>query len=93
MGTGHPPQPPQPRPAVMPTSGGMSHLELIRQGVKLRKVQPMKQEAPKPSRKDVDPNGLSMGEILERLAEVREAVASASDSDDSDEEESTQSEW
>ena len=88
MGTAPPPAPRPPPPAA----GGMSHLELIRQGVKLRKVQPVKQEAPRPIQKDIDPNGLSMGEILERLAEVRGAVASGSDSSEA-ESESTQSEW
>jgi hypothetical protein len=69
----------------------MDHLGLIRQGVKLKKVQPMRQ-APPPRKPEVsDPTALSVGDILEKLAAVREAVASESSS--SREGEDSESEW
>jgi hypothetical protein len=63
---------------VEPKQQQPNHLALIRQGVKLRKVAPMKQ-APAPKQAEVvDPASLTIGDILQKLAAVREAVASGS---------------
>jgi hypothetical protein len=79
-----------PRPPLQDEQPG--HLELIRKGVQLRKVQPMKQ-APPPKPPEVsDPTQLTIGDILEKLAAVREAVASDSSGGGSDSSDS-QSDW
>lgn len=64
----------------------LDHLALIRQGVKLRKMVPSdkKEKVDLPNN---DPDSLSITEILEKVAAIRESVASdssESDSDDSD---------
>jgi hypothetical protein len=74
----------QPEPEADP-------LSQIRNGVKLSKVQAMKQ-APIPRKAEVtDPATLTIGDILEKLAAVREAVAS--DSSGGSGTSSTESEW
>jgi hypothetical protein len=57
----------------------------------LRKVVPVKAAPPPKKAEAGDMTGLSVGDILEKLAAVREAVAS--ESSGSGEEESTESEW
>ena len=68
-------------------------MDLIKSGqFKLRKVEPIqKQEAPPP--KEIDPEGLSMQELLQRMAVIRAAVKPEEDSPASDEEEESTSTW
>ncbi|EAX87145.1 hypothetical protein TVAG_078700 [Trichomonas vaginalis G3] len=92
-----PPPPPLPKstgsaPPPPPPSGGggMSHLDLIKQGnFKLKKASTEKpKEEPK---KNVDPNALSVGELLQYMASIR-ADVEASD-DEEGEDESSSEDW
>ena len=82
-------------PATAPPPAPVSHLDLIKSGnFKLKKVD---RSAPPPPPKekieDRDPNTLSLQEILQKAASIRDAVA-CSDSDESeDEEESSSESW
>lgn len=79
--------------APPPMTAPLSHLDLIKQGgFKLKKVD---QTAPKPPPKEEienkDPNSLSLQEILQRAAAIRDAVAE-SDSDSDEDSNSSESE-
>ena len=56
----------------MPNIGGQSHLDLIKAGgFKLKKVDP---NAPKPEKKalpEKDADSLTVGELLEKMAQIR----------------------
>lgn len=83
-------KPPEPAPAPM------THLDLIKQGgFKLKKVDKSKPlpPPPKPEVENVDPNSLSLQEILARAASIRDAVAGSDDSDDDEESESSSTTW
>lgn len=80
------------RPAP-PMAGGMSHLDLIKSGqFKLRKVEPIKKQEPPPP-KEIDPSGLSMQELLQRMAVIRAATKPEEDSDSGEEEDEETSSW
>lgn len=67
----------------------MDTLALIRQGVKLRKPVPRKDEnIKKVDDPNKDPSQLSTAEILEKVAQIRDAVKESS-SDESSSDEST----
>ena len=78
-----------PRP---PPGAPVDHLALIRQGVKLRKTEPVKQQ-PKARVQVTDPNSLTMAEILQTIAEIREAVANEDSAGYSSDEYETSSDW
>ena len=88
-----PPQSTPKPPAPPPQPAQPSHLDLIKSGgFKLKKVIPA-QPAPKPTLNDVDPNSLSVGELLSRVAEIRNNVQDSDDDDEEDEESSSSSNW
>ncbi|KAH0792191.1 hypothetical protein GPJ56_003990 [Histomonas meleagridis] len=100
-----PPSPPPPPPISLlssnknpspklqsPPGAPTDHLALIRQGVKLRKTETNKK--PKKIRvEETDPNSLSMAEILQTIAEIREAVADEESDSESSGGSGTSSDW
>ena len=82
-------------PAPPPQSAPVSHLDLIKSGnFKLKKVD---RSAPPPPPKekieDRDPNTLSLQEILQKAASIRDAVACSDSDEDEEEEESSSESW
>lgn len=91
-----PPPPSIPKPPATVTisqSGGASnHLDLIKQGnFKLRKFSVCKpKDEPK---KDVDPNSLSVGELLQYMASIRADVAASDDDQSADSDDDSSEDW
>ena len=71
----------------------MSHIDLIKAGqFKLRKVDLSKPPPPKP-KEEVDPSKLSLQEILQRAASIREAVECSDSSESESGSETSTTEW
>ncbi|EAY03278.1 hypothetical protein TVAG_299410 [Trichomonas vaginalis G3] len=97
-----PPPPPAASPGIAapppstpaPTNQGplpgapRGHLDLIKAGG--FKLKPVKKEDVKPVNEDVDPNSLSIGELLAKVAKVREDTKLSDDDENGDDEEDSE---
>ena len=73
----------------------VSHLDLIRAGgFKLKKVDNTQPKPPvKEKIENKDPNTLTLAEILQKAASIRESVAMSDSDDDSEEDSSSYESW
>jgi hypothetical protein len=81
------------RPKILPDEP-KSHLDLIKKGeFSLKKVDRSEKTLASKTREKVDPSTLSLHEILERAAQIREAIAVSSSSEESGSKKSETSAW